>query len=388
MDAIDDLSDYALHNFRIPPDDYELIQRAAQEEVDTLESLKGETDPQAAARVAARQQLVEGRTPQDVAWLKHKAYYRALKKMREQRRRREEAVAVDGEDAGASTSGREAFLASKGAPLDVVPADLIDLSPAEAAARAAAEAAAARRDAAAEDPRADAAYARAAAEVQEEGGEDAAAGNKWWWWQRRGTEQQQDDASSSGKEFDAAWLSEDYRRNPQVVGALAAAFSEALGADVQPTGAAAAAVAQRAMADIELGKVGGTAALRKHAQRLEEEAEQMERALKQVPWVAAVYAAAATPLPQVTVYTAQYQERLDKDRALRRYRAARAGAFWLSLAAALGAGVARWVAARRRAARRKRSAADARAARRAGSVRGRASSIASSEATLPVVLEA
>jgi hypothetical protein len=36
------------------------------------------TDPETAAKVAARKALVKGRTPEELRWMKHKAYYRCV----------------------------------------------------------------------------------------------------------------------------------------------------------------------------------------------------------------------------------------------------------------------------------------------------------------------
>jgi len=108
------------------------------------------------ARVAERTRLVRGRGEADVAWLKHKAYTRGLAAIRavrlaeeEEARREVEGVAAlpvppaggggggGGADADAVSERRRRYLASKGAPLDVVPAELIDLPPLAAAAAAA-----------------------------------------------------------------------------------------------------------------------------------------------------------------------------------------------------------------------------------------------------------
>jgi len=121
------------------------------------------------ARVAERTRLVRGRDEADVAWLKHKAYTRGLAAIRaarlggeEERRRAVEGggggegealalAAASGDDGGGrrpsgqqqqqrqrqAAGTRAAYLASKGAPLDAIPAELIDLPPLAAAAEAA-----------------------------------------------------------------------------------------------------------------------------------------------------------------------------------------------------------------------------------------------------------
>jgi hypothetical protein len=111
-------------------------------------------------RVAARTAFVRGRGEDDVAWLKHKAYTRGLAAIRaarlceeEDRRRAVEGGGGGGrmeggageeedEDGGEASSSsaaerRRRYLASKGAPLDVIPAEVIDMTPMQAAAEAA-----------------------------------------------------------------------------------------------------------------------------------------------------------------------------------------------------------------------------------------------------------
>ncbi|KIZ05086.1 hypothetical protein MNEG_2877 [Monoraphidium neglectum] len=409
LDPIEDLEDYALHEFRMPPPEYKAVQDAAQQELAELDQLRGPADPKLAARVAQRRALVQGRTAQDVAWLKTKAYHRAMRILRQRRLEREDASAApeDGEAADVAAPGsRAARLAAKGAPLDVVPAALIDLTPADAAARAAAEAEAAAREAAAGDPRAEAAYARAAAELDSgSGNEDGSeAGGPWWLQQHEEQRQQPRQQQQRGGGFDASWLSPDLRKHPLVLGTLAAALSSALGADVSPptSSPAAVAAADRASAQLALAHAGGPGAVRRALAAVEAAATAAVPEVARAAWVQEAREAAAERAPQVVEYTEEHTQRLARAKALQRYRAARSGAFWLALLGSAGLGVYRWLRDRRRAARRAAAAAAARAERRAGaragaggsrgtsvagSRAGRASSVASSDAVMPVVLE-
>ncbi|GBF98722.1 hypothetical protein Rsub_11271 [Raphidocelis subcapitata] len=354
LDPIDDLSDYAMHGFRLPPKDYADVQAAAEELVDELEALRAPPDEATAAAIRAREALVEGRSDRDIAWLKHKAYARATAALRAKRHAREEAGAGGGD--GAGPSGREALLAAKGAPLDVVPAQLIDMAPAEAAARLAAEA--------------EAAAAAAAAGSSGGGGSGDLDG-----WSR-----------ADQPAFDEAWLSRDYRRHPVVLGMLAAGLGSALGAEVWPDASpAAAAVAERAREEVVVAALGGPAAVERLAR---DDVAAAVAAARDQAWRDTVKEAAtlergARPVAQ---FTPEHRARVARERAAARYRTARSAAFFLGFAGTLGLSAVRWWRERQRRAAR---AADAAAASRARSARrGRAGSVASSEATLPAVLEA
>ena len=397
LDPVDDLSDYALHGLGMPPADWQAAQDAAAEEIAALEALRDAgPDPELAARVAERRALVAGKGPKELAWLKLKAYHRAARRLRAaragaaavaegaeggQQQRQQGNSGNSGGEAPSASGRREAYLAAKGAPLDVVPAALIDMTPAEAAARAAAEIEAAR-----------AAEAEAEGAGGGAGGGGEGGGGSWLLRQvvRRQRRQEQEARAAA---LDPGYLAADATRDPRVVGALAAAFSAALGADVAPPpGSAAAKAAERAATEAAVARAGGAAAVEARAAELAAEVASLRRDAEELlPWEAAVRAAAAAPRPHAAQFTPEHEERLRRQRALARHRRARSGAFWLALLGAVGTGAWRWWQQRRDKQRRAAAAAEARAARRAGGGRAaaaRAGSLASSEATLPAVLEA
>ncbi len=130
-----DIDDFVQHGFNIPPAEYDEVQKIGKARLWKLEKLKAPLDSEDQAIVDARVDMVKHRSLEDVKWLKHKAYYRAMEKIR-------------AEKAAEDKAHREEYLASKGAPLDVVPAAVIDApSPMQQAAQA--QAAAGRSAAAA-----------------------------------------------------------------------------------------------------------------------------------------------------------------------------------------------------------------------------------------------
>lgn len=124
LDPVSDIDDFVQHGFNIPPEDYDEVQKIGKARLWKLEKLKAPLDSEDQAIVDARVDMVKHRSLDDVKWLKHKAYYRAMEKIRADKAAEEKAH-------------REEYLASKGAPLDVVPAALIDApSPMQQAAQA------------------------------------------------------------------------------------------------------------------------------------------------------------------------------------------------------------------------------------------------------------
>jgi hypothetical protein len=115
LDPVDDIEEFVRHGFAIPPERYDEVQKEGLKHLNKLERLREPLEGEDKARVEQRLDLVKHRPLEDVRWLKHKAYYRSMEKIRA-------AKAAAAGDAAA----REAYLASKGAPLDVVPAAEID----------------------------------------------------------------------------------------------------------------------------------------------------------------------------------------------------------------------------------------------------------------------
>jgi hypothetical protein len=115
LDPVDDIEEFVRHGFSIPPERYDEVQREGLKHLNKLERLKQPLEPEEQAKVEQRIDLVKHKSLEDVKWLKHKAYYRSMQKIRAHK-----AAALD------DRAAREAYLASKGAPLDVVPADAID----------------------------------------------------------------------------------------------------------------------------------------------------------------------------------------------------------------------------------------------------------------------
>lgn len=188
LDPIEDIEAYAVHNFRMDPAAYDAIQATAAAEIEQLEAMRAPVKEEFKELVEQRKQLVEvrgmkrgegerqggaqrmggdagwhapgwwrhahhscqptaprglgahsdpppphpvppiptphplirhtqGRTIEDVKWLKLHAYHRGMQTLR----------AMDAE--AATGPEREQYLASKGAPLDVVPQPLLDMTP-------------------------------------------------------------------------------------------------------------------------------------------------------------------------------------------------------------------------------------------------------------------
>ncbi|KAF8057664.1 hypothetical protein HT031_006013 [Scenedesmus sp. PABB004] len=96
LDALEDIADFYAYDFRLPPGTHDAYVDAAAAEMAALEAAKAPLPPDAAAAIAARAALVEGKTAEELAWLKHKAYYRGVAKVRAAKRALEAAAADDG----------------------------------------------------------------------------------------------------------------------------------------------------------------------------------------------------------------------------------------------------------------------------------------------------
>lgn len=95
LDPIDDIEDMYNYDFKLPPKVHDKYVQEAAGQVMDLEKMKGPVDPEVLAKIEQRKKLVEGRHADDVKWMKHKAYYRGMQKVRAAKKQLEQAVAED-----------------------------------------------------------------------------------------------------------------------------------------------------------------------------------------------------------------------------------------------------------------------------------------------------
>eukprot|EP00877_Chromochloris_zofingiensis_P002953 jgi/Chrzof1/12659/Cz07g02200.t1 len=283
LDPVSDLEDYFVHNFKLPPQPYEAAQQAAKEAIAELEELKQPVPPEAVKRAQQRKDLVAGKPLEEVRWLKHKAYHRAKQQL--------QAAKAAEED----PSVREAYLASKGAPLDVVPAEVIDMAPADYIRRQGQVPGLDQAGGHAQSP-----LALTKEEIQRlwqlplgDGADDGAEESQW----------------AEG------WNTTSYDQHPEVLATLAQLFSTP-----QQDRDHDRDQAHSAPPDLQ---------------------EDYDRAVA----AAAAYAAWAGKQQQLQPYqyTPQHQERLRRQQQVAQYRRYRQAAFWLSFAVAAGASAVRWL---------------------------------------------
>ena len=274
LDPVEDFSEYVDYNLKFPPEYHDLAMRAADEEIMELEKLKGPTDPELAKKVEQRRQLVAGRPLEDVRWLKHKAYYRAMQRLHAAR-----------EDE--AQEQREQYLASKAAPLDAVPADIIDLSPQQ--------------------------YLERAKQIvkDEAAAAQAAMGTS-------SSHQQQQQQEGGSEDWDMRWTAPGYDKHPHVVAQLAAAVAE-------------------------MGWWGLPASRQQYLKQQQQDSSETSEELSTSESEATeadmyIY---HSPAPY-QAYTPEYLAKIHRREAAQRYQQRKQQAFWVSLGAVLGSAAVRW----------------------------------------------
>lgn len=124
LDPIDDVEDHARHDLRLPPAAYDAVEAAVQQEVQALRQQRdSRLPPDEEQLVRYRKQLVEGSSVDDVKWLKLRAYHRAMDQMRLQ------------QQASNSPAAQQQRMDEYEVPLDLVPKQLLDLTPEQLADR-------------------------------------------------------------------------------------------------------------------------------------------------------------------------------------------------------------------------------------------------------------
>jgi hypothetical protein len=196
LDGIDDLEEYWWYNFRMPPHQYDRVQQLAEQRIQELEQLKGEVDPALISQIEQRKQLVAGKPLEEVARLKHAAYYRAMQQLRAAK-------------AAQKQQDQQQALEAAGAPTDIIPANLITMTPAEYLERSSAQAAASTS---ASSPSSSSGK-RGSKQQQQQGAYKDSAYHP--------SRQQVEDPEV----WDPSWTNPGYTRHPQVVAQLADAVS-------------------------------------------------------------------------------------------------------------------------------------------------------------------
>lgn len=104
LDPIDDIETMYAYDFKLPPKVHDQYVGAAAGEIKDLENMKGEVDPETLAKYEQRRKLTEGRHAEDIKWMKHKAYYRGMQKIRAVKKQLQQAAEEDAQDATADSS--------------------------------------------------------------------------------------------------------------------------------------------------------------------------------------------------------------------------------------------------------------------------------------------
>eukprot|EP00879_Flechtneria_rotunda_P017459 GHRR01018297.1.p1 GENE.GHRR01018297.1~~GHRR01018297.1.p1 ORF type:complete len:280 (+),score=99.31 GHRR01018297.1:171-1010(+) len=92
LDPIDDAQTFYDYNFKLLPPVHDAYMEVAEEKKQQLEALKRAPSPAEKALIEQRKKLVEGKAPEDLRWLKHKAYYRGIQKVRAAKKQLEQAA--------------------------------------------------------------------------------------------------------------------------------------------------------------------------------------------------------------------------------------------------------------------------------------------------------
>jgi hypothetical protein len=283
LDGIDDLEEYWWYNFRMPPHQYDRVQELAAQRIEDLEQLKGEVDPALISQIEQRKQLVAGKPLEEVARLKHAAYYRAMQQLRAAK-------------AAQKQQDQQQALEAAGAPTDIIPADLITMTPAEYLERSTAQAAASTSTSSSSRGK------HSSRQQQQQGAYKDSAYHP--------SRQQVEDPEV----WDPAWSHPGYTRHPQVVTQLASVVSSLFpGSSTQQLATGAE--------DSSYSLAGSATSSSSHTQQ------------QQRKWVQQVAAAAASRPFQA--YTPSYAAQLAREQRLQQRRRLVRQAFLLGVGAVL-----------------------------------------------------
>eukprot|EP00798_Chlamydomonas_sp_ICE-L_P017139 gene17139-23443_t len=122
LDPIEDMQAYQEFDYKYPPATYEKLVDASKSQIAELEALREARLPEDYEEVVRyRKELVSGTAAEEIKWLKLRAYHRG------------QAILRAREAAASKPESVQATLDEYQVPVDVVPAELLDLSPAEIA---------------------------------------------------------------------------------------------------------------------------------------------------------------------------------------------------------------------------------------------------------------
>ena len=123
LDPVSDLTDYIDNGLGLPPASYDALKEGAQEKIKQLQAFKDyKVQPDEQEAVRYRQRLVEGADHADVTWLKLRAYHRAVDQLR-------------AEKAAVTQEEHQQLMRAYEVPVDKVPQELLDMTPAQLAER-------------------------------------------------------------------------------------------------------------------------------------------------------------------------------------------------------------------------------------------------------------
>eukprot|EP00775_Hariotina_reticulata_P012371 gene12371-12506_t len=106
LDPIDDIETYYDYGFPLPPAAHDAYVAAAELEVQQLQNMKDqEIAPELRQQIEQRRDLVVGKTAEELRWLKHKAYYRGVRKIRAAKQALQQALDEDLAAAAAEGDG-------------------------------------------------------------------------------------------------------------------------------------------------------------------------------------------------------------------------------------------------------------------------------------------
>lgn len=106
LDPIEDVDLYLRHGLPLPPPDYQRVQQALEDEIRDLEVAKaGGSD---AELIKKRRELVTHASPEQLRWLKLKAYHSAMQKLRPPAKQAEDALPASSASASTPASSTAA----------------------------------------------------------------------------------------------------------------------------------------------------------------------------------------------------------------------------------------------------------------------------------------
>jgi hypothetical protein len=96
LDPIDDIETYYDYEFPLPPAAHDAYVAAAELEVQQLQNMKDQEIPtELKQQIEQRRILVADKTAEELRWLKHKAYYRGVRKIRAAKQALQQALDED-----------------------------------------------------------------------------------------------------------------------------------------------------------------------------------------------------------------------------------------------------------------------------------------------------